>query len=1034
MKQRAFRQTCSRLSRLKPWHGSVWFGLWLALVVQAQQLPVKSYTTADGLPHNHINRIKRDSRGYLWICTDEGLARFDGYRFSNYGTTQGLPNLTINDFLETRDGTYWVATDGGVCLFNPQGKAAPPNANQPNPVFTVYRVSEREETNHVNGLLADPDGSLWLATSGGLFHLQRAHGQARIDAVEIGYPAGNRDQRHVTKLAYDSRGTLWAMSISGLYRRPAGGGWERYGVEHGLSDTFVQSLFEDRRGRLWLGSRNHGLHLLVANPQPGQRIVEKTYARREGLPGVDVRNILPLADGRAWLCIVGGLVLLDPAANDDRKFLTYTTANGLASDEVYNALEDRAGNLWLGTRSNGVMRLPGSGFSTFGTADGYLPTAHNTIREADNGELLIFNGSYPHQRFVQVFDGQQFTRVPYRVAKTYGFTHQQAILQDQRGEWWVATDFGLYRYPPLARIADLVRAKPRAIYTKREGLEDNMIERLFEDQRGDIWIATYPNERIVNRLHRWQRATDKIQQFDLTEAEAPNINVNAFGEDAQGNLWIAFSGTKAVTRYRDGQFKQYTVANGAPSSVIHSFFLDSQKHFWLATKETGLHRVDEVTADRLRLTTWDVSKGLATNEVWSITEDQWGRIYAGTGRGVDRLDPATGFIRHFTFADGLTKGEVRVSLRDRRNQLWFVTEQGISRLVPKREEAQPAPPVLITAMRVNGNPVPLFELGTATIDDLSFAPEQNSVQLDFVSLDYSAGARLHYQYQLNEQGWSAPDDLRTISLANLAPGDYRFAVRALNSSGVISNPPATAAFTIRRPLWQRGWFLGLALLGCAGMGYGAYRYRLTQLLRLERMRTRIATDLHDDLGANLTRIAILSEVAKQQNDGPAPTLNAIADIARESVTAMSDIVWAINPERDNLLELTRRMRQLAEEVFTTREIQLAFNAPDFAPEFKLDVNVRRDLYLIFKEAVNNAARHSGCTRAVIQMQMSGAQLHLTVSDNGRGFDPAQASDGNGLSSMHNRAKALGGELHIETGVGQGARVHLRAPLAQALTG
>lgn len=167
---------------------AVWLGL--LAVAQAQQLPVKSYTTADGLPHNHINRIRRDARGYLWICTDEGLARFDGYRFINYGTAQGLPNLTVNDFLEARDGTYWVATDGGVCLFNPLGKAAPPNAHQPTPMFTVYRVSEREESNHVNGLLEDPDGSLWLATSGGLFHLQRMGRQARIDVVEIGFPPG----------------------------------------------------------------------------------------------------------------------------------------------------------------------------------------------------------------------------------------------------------------------------------------------------------------------------------------------------------------------------------------------------------------------------------------------------------------------------------------------------------------------------------------------------------------------------------------------------------------------------------------------------------------------------------------------------------------------------------------------------------------------------------------------------------------------------------------------------------------------------
>ena len=206
------------------------WGLFLPPLNLAEQLPVRVWTTAEGLPHNHINRIKCDSRGYLWICTDEGLARFDGYGFVNYGMAQGLPNLTINDFIEARDGTYWIATDGGICRFNPLGKSAPPDQPQPTPMFTVHRVSEVEVTNHVNGLLEDKDGSLWLATSGGLFRLWQTGGQVNIEAVEIGFPKGMRDERHVTKLYLDSRGTLWVMAISGLYQRTTEGRWERYGV------------------------------------------------------------------------------------------------------------------------------------------------------------------------------------------------------------------------------------------------------------------------------------------------------------------------------------------------------------------------------------------------------------------------------------------------------------------------------------------------------------------------------------------------------------------------------------------------------------------------------------------------------------------------------------------------------------------------------------------------------------------------------------------------------------------------------------
>lgn len=1007
--------------------------LWSAFS-RAEQLPIRAWTTADGLPHNHINRIKRDSHGYLWICTDEGLARFDGYRFINYGTAQGLPNLTINDFIETRDGAYWIATDGGVCRFNPLGKAAPPNANQPNPMFTVYHVSEREETNHVNGLLEDPDGSLWLATSGGLFHLHLTNGQMRMEAVEIGYPAGYRDERHVTKLYRDSHGTLWAMAVSGLYRHTTAGHWDRYGVGQGVRSNFVQSMFEDKRGRLWLGSRQDGLYLLVAHPQAGQRIVEKNYSVQTGLPGVDVRNITALPDGRAWLCVVGGLVLFNPEADDDRKFLTYTRAQGLTTEEIYNLTEDREGNLWVGTRSSGVMRIAGSGVATFGLAEGYTPGNQNAMWEADDGGLMIYNGPNQSQRFIHWFDGQQFIKLDYQVARSYGVGERQTILQDHLGDWWLATEAGLYRYPRLNRVTDLARARPKAIYTKREGLADLRVERLYEDRRGDIWIATALDSPSLIGLHRWERATGQIHPYELKEAEAPFININALNEDAQGNLWLAFSGTKAMTRYRDGQFKQFTVAQGAPSSSIHSFFLDSQKRFWIATKEAGLHRVEEVAEDKVRLTTWDTSKGLSTNEVWSITEDQWGRIYAGTGRGVDRLDPETGFIRHFTPGDGLAKGEVRVSMRDRYNQLWFVTEQGISRLIPKLEETQAAHPVLITAVRVNGNPTPLSDLGEVNLENLTFAPDQNSVQIDFVSLDFSAGARLHYQYQLNAQGWSAASDLRTVNFANLAPGVYRFRVRAIDSSGVISDVPAIVSFTINRLLWQRWWFLSWLTLMLGGLVYAAYRYRVAQIVALERVRTRIAADLHDDVGANLSLIAGISEMLEQQSAQVTPQLRSqlaiVAQAAQRSMDAMGDIVWMINPNKDHLRDLLQRIRRFASDTLTPRNIAVTFALPDGEVEMPITSESRREIFLICKEAVNNIARHADCTKAEITLMLNGTIITLCVRDNGRGFvtngSNGNSSGGQGLLSMQSRAEKLGGELIVATLPNGGTEVLLRA--------
>jgi signal transduction histidine kinase len=275
-----------------------------------------------------------------------------------------------------------------------------------------------------------------------------------------------------------------------------------------------------------------------------------------------------------------------------------------------------------------------------------------------------------------------------------------------------------------------------------------------------------------------------------------------------------------------------------------------------------------------------------------------------------------------------------------------------------------------------------------------------------------------------------------VNFANLAPGRYQFLVRAVNADGVASQTPARFSFTILPPFWRRWWFLTLAatLVGLAG--YALHRYRVARLIELERMRTRIATDLHDDIGAGLSQIAILSEVSRQRlgkvQNGVNESLARIANTSRDLLDSMSDIVWAINPRRDRVSDLAQRLREFAGDVFTSREIEFSFRTPASGLEIRLDADVRRQLYLIFKEAVNNAARHSRCTQAEIEFEVAQDRLLLDVRDNGRGFDPngdgATSRNGNGLVSMRERARALGGEIEINSQPNLGTAIKLNLPL------
>jgi signal transduction histidine kinase len=460
---------------------------------------------------------------------------------------------------------------------------------------------------------------------------------------------------------------------------------------------------------------------------------------------------------------------------------------------------------------------------------------------------------------------------------------------------------------------------------------------------------------------------------------------------------------------------------------------DREGRLWLASSRSGLLRVDNPEAERPTFKSYTTTEGLSSNNANVITEDLSGNIYVATGRGLDRLDPETNHVKHFTTADGLAPGKIQGAFRDSQGALWFGTRKGLSRYLPGKDAAAQPPPVFITNLRVAGARQSVSSLGEAEVLLPDLAADQNQLQIDFVGLGFAPGEVLRYQYRLEgaDADWSAPIEQRTVNFARLAPGRYRFLVRAVNSDGTASLAPAMITFTILRPIWQRWWFLSLVILA-VGLGfYSLYRYRVSRLLELGRVRTRIATDLHDDIGAGLSRIAVLSEVARHEAGSPSPVterLSVIAGASRELVDSMSDIVWLINPARDQLRDLMQRMRRFASDVFTGRGIEFTFSAPADERHLKVGADVRRHVYLIFKEAVNNVVRHSGCTEAHIELRAEDRWFVLMVRDDGRGFNPAQAGDGDGLANMRERARMMGAQLQVDSGDGRGTTVTLRVML------
>ena len=989
------------------------------LAIVAEQLPMRRYSTADGLASDAVSCVKRDSHGFLWFCTAEGLSRFDGYSFTNYSTDQGLPDRQVSDFLETRNGDYWVGTYRGVVHFNPK-----PGKNQP--FFTAYRPSKAEASQHVNNLFQDREGRIWVATNDGVFQLIEAAGKWAFQPLDAG--AAARTQTH--SIQEDREGNLWVVvgdyGTSALIRRSPNGQTEILKNSALAHKNNTTSLFIDRENRMW-ASTYHGLVLLTAHPTGPEKLAARVFTKKDGLLYDEVGPVFQSSDGRLWLGS-GGLFEVITTNNDVRFSLYGPQRQGFTT---INA-EDVDGNFWMGR-----TKVLNHGFVNYGLEDGLRTEDIRSIAEGHDGELYVVTGI--HSRYISRFDGKRFTTVAPKAPGhdeswdlgTWGWG--QLHFQDHLGEWWLATGYGLYHYPRVRRLEDLAWTPPRKVYTEKDGFR-GQIFRLYEDSKGDVWISAW---NAVGLL-RWERASEKFYRYAEKEGWPGGEMPTAFREDRAGNLWVGMWGHD-VLRFRHGHFDKFLRADGFPDGTVLSIWLDHAGRIWVATTRGGLVRIDEPDQEKPQFRVYTTKEGLSSNDVRSITEDHSGRMYFWTGRGVDRLEPETGAIIHYTTADGLVPAgsDSEEAFCDRQGRLWFGFV-GLSRLDPVPAlKTPPPPPIYVTHVRIRGEEMPVSEVGESRLSGLVLQPNQNNLQIEFGSLNFGSGETIYYQYKLEntESEWSAASTLRRVNYAELRPGRYRFLVRAARVDGEVSSSPAEISFQVMAPVWQRWWFLsGAALL--AGLAiYGLYHYRVEQLLELERMRTRIATDLHDDIGSGLTQIAILSEVIRQDTSGNSSgeRLSRVADLSRELIDAMSEIVWAMNPTRDYVGGLVQRMRRFASDVLTGRNIALGFDARESDLNLALRSEIRRQVFLIFKEAINNISRHSQCNCAKIAVSVEKGEIILSLSDDGRGFDATGAGNGHeaghGLNSMKERARKIGGALEVTSRIGEGTRVYLRVPIS-----
>jgi len=1014
-----------------------------AALVHAERLPVHIYTTADGLGSSAVNWLLRDSRGFLWFGTRDGLSRCDGQKFTTY-RIESAKSPSVSQIIERQRGDYLVVLQSGeVYRFDAQTQVSTESTATAD--VTVRLHAELLATDLPGSLFEDRARNLWAVGLGGLFSVSESNHSLSSQPVELSLPDRAQPVTNITRIVEAQDGSFWLITSTGLVRRTVDGLVMSYSGPTSLPiANFLTSLYEDTQGRIWLGSRR-GVYVLqpiplndpkaffphslseakhnvrpVTMPASSGELME--FTTMEGFDGDLILSIYQTVDGRVWLASKNALNMFD-----GREFTRFNTTNGVGP-KLGMMAEDVDGNLWMASL-NGAVKLITHGLVTYGKDDGLGNQTIRSIYENAAGDFYVVNGDWN----VSQLTGRKFlTKRPRLDDEVTPLWTSNVAFLDRKEAWWFLTERHLFRFDHLQSL----NGPAAAVYPTDTQFHDGAFYVLFEDSHDRVWISTRSSSPEQRGLATWQRTTNTFHTFGAAENFPAGHAPSAFCEDSNGNVWMGFYHGD-VARFTNDKFTLFTSKDGLPEGFVTAVHMDRRGRLWIASNGGGLSRVDDPAALHPIFVNYSTANGLSSNNVRQITEDEAGRIYAGTVRGIDRLSPDSGSVKHYTMADGLADDFITVAFRAHDGALWFGTQNGLSRLAAEPDSPSPAPPIMIGGLRVAGVKLPLSELGQTLVGQLQLNYTQTNLQIDFFSLSFASAERIRYQHKLDgaDKDWSAPTGERSMTYANLAPGTYRFLVRAVNADGVLSREPAIVSFRIAPPFWLRWWFILISILLFGTIVFWVARASLLRKLELERIRTRIATDLHDDIGASLTRIAMLSEVTRRQPEGvpaaAAERLEQIADNARTVVDSMSDIVWAIDPTREDFQSVVERVRSFAADTLGAAGVRWQMTVSPRLEERRLTPEQRRALYLIFKEAISNMARHAACKNASFQISLDHSTLIVLIEDDGRGIQLDRSGNsrgGHGLLNMKARAAEIGGKLEIGPRAGGGTQLKVTLPL------
>ena len=997
--------------------GGIWIILCAGSLFGAEgNWSLRVWQSDEGLPDNIVEGVAQSPDGFIWVATRSGLARFDGVRFQEFASVNlaGAATSEIQKILLDRIGRLWVAKDRGVvvciCASN----------------MITFTAKDGLPSLQVRAMEEDGAGAVWISYwHGPVVAIQ--DGRVRTMKVTAGSELGEgyslasdnrghmwiaqpslevfRDGKSLPLLKFDTgpvklakahSGGIWICVKSRLFRYIEESKLEERGklplVEGSFSNPTV--LYEDHSGVLWIGTTASGLF------------------RYDGLSFTQIKTshleILCLMEDREenlWVGTRGGG--LNRVRTSPLKLVSFDNRLSQSMPGVRSVCEDVTGNLWVVGNNNEVLKNESNHWTAVSTNAGWPQVRCSCVTAASPGGVWV--GTLENRLFL--WDGH--------------------IVAD---------------------------------YAQTNGLLGKTIRALFSTSSGDVWIGG----RSPNSLQRLRDGN--LRTFELPHDSGP---ISAMAGDADGNFWAGTS-AGSLLRVKNGVLTDETSQTLTEPEAIRCLGVTPDGSLWIGYAGQGVGRLKSGHFDIFGL-----QQGLWADNIMQLTSDDHNRMwFAGTGRIFyvernsfdDLVEGRVSRLRSVVSGEGLGLPIVQASqgywpgaTKSTDGRLWIPTLQGLLSINTRHinNDTTKPPAVVIERVMVDGKTLAVYDLGELQLKPgfslpvelrqsgarLRLLAGHRSVQFDFAALDFSSPENVLFKYRLQgiDEDWLDISAQRTVHYAHIPPGDYRFQVIACNEDGIWNQTGASLAITSEPHLWETVWFRVAALVSAMGVSTGFVllamrrRHRL-ELKRLEgeraieQERTRIAQDLHDDLGTTLTQIDLLGALAARPGIPASKALDHVLLMqtkSREMVAALDEIVWAVSPNNDSLLALINYLSDFAQDFLSKAHISCRLDFADDLPDLVLQADQRHNLFLSLKEALNNVVRHSGAGEVWLQVRREYQCVILVVQDNGAGFDPATgvAGAGNGLRNMNERMEHLGGKCEVcsQPGAGTSVKLTLRCP-------